>query len=262
MAGTALFLAVSLPLNGRQILHTPHYGEKTAWEAFHLLKGMEYTYRSLADNLFLGLAGICGVTLPLGLVFSLLVGLVAGAMWWWQRAPARRLLLLGLGFIFLSYVLVFSARSEWTYDGTMTGFAFCRYHLLPQMGFALFVCGGLPAADGHLMSLQTSGRLTPRQVKCLLGITCLLFVSQLPRCLAAPPRYDPAQQVVLGRIEKLERLCIAKHIPGDLARKVLIPARLEMPMCGDQENGWDLLRGCPDPWPTNPEDARRILASP
>jgi hypothetical protein len=262
LAGTALFLAVSLPLNGRQILHTPHYGEKGALGAFHPLIGLEYTYRSLADNLLLGLVGVVGVTLPLGVVSLLVAGLVVAAVWWWRRAPARQLLVLGLGFILSSYLLIFSARAEWSYEGYMTAYNFSRYHLLPQLGLTLFVCGGLPAEAGRSFSLLPSGRLTRRQIQGLLGLIGLLFVIQLPRSVAAPPRYEPEQQVVLRRIEELEARCLAHHVSGDTARQVLTPARLEVPLCGDEENGWDLIRGSDTPRPISPDEARRILEAP
>src|SRR5579871_3112521 len=221
LLGTTAFLAVSLPLNGRQILHTPHYGEKTAVEAFHPLIGLEYTYRALADSLLLGQAGICGVTLPLGIVTLLVAGCAVAAVWWWRKAPARRLLILGLGFILTSYLLIFSARAEWTYDGFMTGFVFSRYHLLPQLGLTLFVCGGLPAREGRFFSLLPSGRLTRRQVQAVLGLMGILFVIHLPRCVKPPPPYEPAQRAVLERIETLDARCVVHHISGETARRVL-----------------------------------------
>jgi len=54
LLGSALFLAVSLPRTAAYIMHLPHYDEKTALQAFHPLRGLQYTFWSVVENLLLG----------------------------------------------------------------------------------------------------------------------------------------------------------------------------------------------------------------
>jgi hypothetical protein len=143
LAGTAAFLAVSLPRTAQKIMHLEHYDGGTAVEAFHPLQGLVYTGRSVVDNLLCGVLGFGTVHCPVGLVPVVLLAVAALGVWWWWRAPCRRLLLLGLGMVGSSYLLVYSARAEWGYDNRMNLPNWTRYHLLPQLGLTLFVAGGL-----------------------------------------------------------------------------------------------------------------------
>src|SRR5262249_50914791 len=101
LAGTALFLAVSLPYTAAAIMHLPHDGAKTALQSFHPLQGLRYTLWSVAENLFLGLAGISRVHVPFWATCLAWPALAAAGLWWWWGAPAgRRLMLVGLGLVF------------------------------------------------------------------------------------------------------------------------------------------------------------------
>src|SRR5207247_1316816 len=96
--------------------------------------------------------------------------------WWWRPVPHRRLLVLGLGMIVLSYLLVYSARGEWSYDGqdqtaAMNTPVWGRYHLIPQLGLTLLLVGGLPRWEGRRFVLDPSGRLSPRHAKIFGSLT-------------------------------------------------------------------------------------------
>src|SRR6185437_1790981 len=93
LLGTALFLAVSLPRTAETNMHLDHYGEQTAVEAFRPLIGLEYTLRSLVDNLLLGVVGVTSVALPVWCVAVVLFGVMVWGVWWWRQAPDRRLML-------------------------------------------------------------------------------------------------------------------------------------------------------------------------
>ncbi|HXG13455.1 MAG TPA: hypothetical protein VNK04_27095 [Gemmataceae bacterium] len=143
LVGSLIFLMVSLPRTAQHILHLEHYQQKTALEAFQPLTGLEYTGRSLVENLALGMFGLAGVELPGWAILVGLGALTAAGWWWWRGVPQRPLLVLGLGLILSSYLLVYSARADWGYAG-MSQPNWSRYHLLPQLGLTLFLCGGLP----------------------------------------------------------------------------------------------------------------------
>lgn len=255
--GSAAFLAVSLPQTAHQIMHLEHYEGKTAAEAFHPLIGLAYTGRSLVDNLVLGVLGISGVTCPLPVVIVGLTVLASLAVWWWRRAPKRRLLLLGLELILSSYWLVYSARAEWVYEPHMTQPTWGRYHLLPQLGLALFLVGGpWLLTPGTRWAGDGSGRLTSWQIKAILLLIVLLFVTQFPRAYFANDWDNRSQRRVLQLVEQVDARCRAHRIAAATARKALQP--LPMPSCGSQ-NSWDLLRGSPEPLPHSVEATRRLL---
>ncbi len=297
LAGTALFLAVSLPLTARQILHLEHYYGKTALQAIQPKVGLVYTARSLVDNLIPGALGVSDVVSPPWLVGIGLVVLAAVGLWWWRGAPRRRLLLLGLGCILASYLLVYSARAEWEYERMSI---WTRYHLLPHLGLVLFLCGGLPRWQGRF-GLQPSGALSRRQALVLAGLVVLLFASQVPRgVLLNLWRRDlrPQQMAFLERIDEVDARCREDQIPGETARRVLkdelgrspellavldaapeagfpadlpwpglaatteerLPGWLQIPGCTPAENGWDFVRGSDRPRPgLTTAEARRLL---
>jgi hypothetical protein len=155
LAGSAAFLAVSLPRTADAILHTSHYQGKTALEAFNLTAGAISSARSVVDNLLLGVFGVGGVpwSVPLPVVPVILAGLAALLGWWWLpalRSGARgvRLLPVGLALVAANYLLVYSTRADWGYEGLMTLMHWSRYHILPQLGLALLVVGAWPARQG------------------------------------------------------------------------------------------------------------------
>ncbi|HLN29686.1 MAG TPA: hypothetical protein VK395_18215 [Gemmataceae bacterium] len=257
LLGTLAFLAVSLPLTGERIMHAEHYSGSTAIQALGPVTGLLNTGRSIVENLTLGIFGISSVDCPPFLVPVLLIGLVWLLWKWWRPARERRLLYLGLGFILLSYMLVYSARAAWPYEGNMNRPSWGRYHLLPQVGLALLCCGALPS---HLRiggEQASSGLLSRRPAFVLcLGI-CALFCIQLPRGLLAGPPYEPEQMEVLRRIERVDECCRQNHIAAATARAAL--ASLQLPLCGESDNGWELLRGSADPRVMTVEEARRLL---
>lgn len=262
LLGSAAFLAVSLPRTAERILHLPHYGDhKTALQAFHLDTGLLYTCRSLVDNLFLGVFGVStwpGVVCPLPVVFAALALLALAGAWWWRGAPHRRLLLLGLGFILGNYLLVYGARAEWSYVVQLHTWS--RYHLFPQLGLALFVCGGVPRWEGGRLRLLPAGVLSGRQFRALAALVGVLFLVQSPRGAIGAwlwTRGYAEQQRVLRQIDAMDARCRQLHIDRDTAREALPP--LEVPESWGRENGWLLLRGSADPRPVGVEEARRLL---
>jgi hypothetical protein len=247
LLGSAAFLAVSLPLTAQHIMHLPHYAGKTALEAFHPVIGLKYTGHALVDNLALGVIGISGHPLPCGLVAGVLILLAGAAAWWWRRASRPRLLLLGLGFILSSYWLIYSARAEWSYEDQMV--TWTRYNLLPQLGLALFLSGGLMPVV-----------LTRWRMGTLLLAMVGLLVIQFPRVIRLTPAYDPDQGRLFERVREVDARCRAYHISAATARQVLQP--LPMPWWDDEANGWIFLRGSETPRDMSPEEARRLLGSP
>ena len=266
LLGTALFLAVSLPLTAAYIRRLEHYQGRPFLEAFNPMVGLGYTARSIVDNLLLGVVGVSTVTTPIPLAIVLLLLMAGAAVWWWRQAPERRLLLLGLGMIGSGYLLVYSARSAWGYE-QMTQPSWSRYHLLPQLGLALFVAGG---------------RFTLRAQLPLLIV--VLFLVQLPRALLGyfvplpgierfargdderqqliqARETHEAQRPALQRVAEMEERCRIHGIPPSVAVEALPP--LPMPGWGTPDaNGWLLLRGQDAPCPLAPDEVRRLLEAP
>jgi hypothetical protein len=273
LLGTLLFLAVSLPRSGKQILHLEHYDGMTAVEAFDPLRGLMYTGRSLVENLILGVGGFYGVPVPLVVLPFALGTLAAAAAWWWQRAPGRAFLILGLALIFGSYLLTYSARAHWNYEGQMNRPAWSRYHLLPHLGLTLFVVGGLPRWRDHWGLVE--GGLSRQQVIKIVGLMGVLLLLQLPRgivshwsVLVLPegvnirwqrPLDSLAQGEALDRIEQSDALCRRHQIGAATARAAL--GWLRVPHdCPTEDNG-QFLRGSEDPRPLSVEEARRLLGA-
>jgi hypothetical protein len=258
LLGTGLFLAVSLPRTAEAIMHLPHYDGKTALQAADPRVGLVYTGRSVVDNLLLGIVGVWSFQVPVPLVVVVLAGLALALFWWWRQAPRGRLILLGLGFIGGSYLLIYSARAAWRYE-MMTQPVMCRYHLLPQLGLALAVAGGLPGRNGRWFALDESGTLTPRQGRGLALFVGACLLVQLPHGMVVYHLEHAEQQAALRQVEEMDARCRAHHIDAATARAVL--PRLEVWGAGDGLNGWDLLRGSPDPRPTTPNEARALLVA-
>jgi hypothetical protein len=263
LAGTALFLAVSLPRAGEAILHAGHYQGRSAVEAFHPLTGLTFTARSLIDNLLLGLVGATGVALPWWCIAVILPAVVAVAAWWWRQACDRRLMLLGLGLIGSSYLLCYSARALWGYE-RMVEPPFARYHLLPHLGLVLFFCGGLP---GRGVALDADGSIASRQRRFLCWLIGVSFLLQLPRGLLFSSPTDwrqfaqvREQQAALRRIEEVDSRCRQYHISAADARQAL--GRLNVPLSLDVIDGWEFLVGSDDPRALPPEEVKRLLSDP
>jgi hypothetical protein len=266
LAGTALFLAISLPRTGNAILHTGHYGEQTAVEAFKPWIGLGFTARSLVDNLLLGVLGVSGVALPLWCVVPMLIVAAAVGVWWWRQARDRRLMLLGLGMIGSAYMLCYSARALWDYE-QMVQPAFARYHLLPYLGLVLFFCGGLSGRAGRWFARDDAETMTPRQRRFIYALIGVCFVINLPRGLlcSSPTGWSQfaevrAQQAALRRIETVEARCRRYHIGAADSRQAL--GTWEVPLSLGVGDGRDFLIGSDDPRPLPPEQIRRLLEAP
>jgi hypothetical protein len=263
LLGTMAFLAVSLPLTAGVIQHLEHYSSRnlTAVDAFQPLIGAWYTVRSVVDNLALGVFGIWNFTVGPVMAAPLFIGLVAAGVWWSRWSPHRRLALLGAGLIFGSYLLIYSGRAFLGgYDEVgMFSPSWSRYHLQPQLGLALLICGGLPAWEGRGFRLDPSGRLTPRQGRALALLLALCFLVQAPRGLLCYYAPNPRQAATLRLIERTNSICKAHHISAEAARREL--PRLDMPESNTIVNGWDFLRGSDEPKDWSPEEVREMLKS-
>jgi len=277
MLGTVLFLAVSLPLTAKTILHLEHYEMQhtDAVAAFRPDKGFYYTNKALVENLLLGLVGVCEVPVPWWLAMFVLVPLlIAAGTWWWLRARPqdRRLMLLGVGMIYCSYVLVYSARSRWADQIEMCGEAWCRYNLVPQLGLALFFCGGLPAWQGRsfvgttdrrrwwhrvCFALNTDGTLTGRQVVAFSVLIGISFLIQLTRGVAGAYWDYPRQHADLHRVEVLDACCRDHRIGADAARRSLLKLEIDGSLGG--VNGWEFLWGSADPVERPDDEVKRLL---
>jgi hypothetical protein len=254
LLGTALSLAVTLPLNGKQIMDLRRVEmPKTAWETFKPLTGLEYTLRAMVDDLIPGAIGFNELTSPIWLVVVVCVAFLAAGAWWWRRAPHRPLLVLGLGMIFTSYLGTYAVRSYFDYERMHH---WQRYQLFPHLGLVLIVCGGLPRRVVSWVNAAPP-RTIDMGAACLLG---LLLLTQLPR---AHSIYLGAQQMAdLARVEEVEARCLQHHIDAATARQAL-PDFQVIGMGADVEgrpiSAWDLLRGSPDPRPMTVEEAKRLL---
>jgi hypothetical protein len=257
LAGTLVFLAVSLPRTTNQILHTSHYNGRTALAAFDLWTGVCYTCRSLVDNLALGMFGISGESCPRQFLPVPLALLSLAAIWWMWPVRRRQLLALGLGLILLNYLLVYSARAAWPYDGTMVLPVWGRYHLLPHLGLALLVGAGLPYWLQNTRYRVQGPDLSREQFRILVVVLIGSFLIQLPRAAAARFGYEPEQARLLKRIEEMDVRCRVHHIDARTARQAL--DRLPFTLATKNDDGWELLRGSSAPLPRTTEEARRLL---
>jgi hypothetical protein len=258
LVGTATFLAISLPRTAAQIMHLEHYGTKTAVQAFSFQVGAVDTARSLVENLTFGAFGLHNLACPLWLDFLVLALLALALFWWWRPISDRRLLVLGLGLILLNYLLVYSARAEWDYDRDgFNGPVWTRYHLLPQLGLTLLICGGLPAREGRWFALDPRGSLTRRQAWGLAVLIVVLVGTQVHHTAINTPECVWEQREALRDIEATDVRCHSHRIAADTAGQALPP--LEVPVSPEGYNGWQLLRGSPEPEPITPEEARNLL---
>jgi hypothetical protein len=257
LLGTGLFLAVSLPRTAEAILHLEHYRGRTAVEAFQPVTAAAFTCRSLIDNLLLGAVGVWTVEVPVPVVAVALAGLAGAVGWWWRGTPERRLLPLGLGLVLGSYLLTYSARATWGYEGVMTETSWSRYHLLPQLGLALLVVGGLRGRQGRWFELDPGGRLTARQARGTAVLIGALLALQLPRGLIGYYSSDPRQAAVLRRVEVVDARCRQYRIGADQARAAL--PRLDLGGWASEVNGWEFLRGSDAPQKLPADEVRALL---
>lgn len=255
LLGTVVSLAITMPLNGKQIANLPRVEvEATALETFKPEVGLKYTCRAMVDDLIPGAAGFSEVTSSITVVNAVWVVFVLLGAWWWWQAPHPSLLLLGLGLIVVSYWLIYTGRAYFEYEGMHH---WGRYHLFAHLGLVLFVCGGLPRRFVTWLS-TAPGLAIDLGVACLL---VLLLLTQFPR--ASGVGYDPQQYADLERVEGIDARCRKDHIAAATAKEALgefeIDGMLGGEIDGRRLSGWDLLRGSNDPLPMTVEEARDLL---
>lgn len=268
--GTALFLAVSLSHSGHRIMHLEHYRGQTATEAFKPFQGLLLTARSTVDNLLIGQLGyhLEGSHVLEPFVYLLFAAVVVVGFFWGRPARDPRLMLLGLCLVFLTYWVIYSARATWGYEeGGMTNRVWTRYHLLPQLGLVLFVCGGLAARGPRWFALRPDGTLTPLQYRRLLQLILLLLLLNLRRGLVmgetaledqVPAHIEQIKE--FQRIEDVDARCRRYHISAEAAVEAL--PRYVLDWSINVINGWDLLIGSDDPQPRPAEEIKRLLEAP
>jgi hypothetical protein len=272
LLGTVFSLAITMPLNAERILNLPRVEEDKkdlkARETLDPVAGLEYTLRATVDSLVPGVLGVDTLYYdrercpgaPRLAVPAWLALLGAVALWWWLRAPHRRLLLLGLGFIFFSYVIIFTVRAYLPYEEVHH---WGRYHLFAHLGLVVFFCGGWPLRrflahpEVGGVHIGTGGRFDLLAAGALL----LFTLAQVP--FTGGGRDDLSQRKDLRRVERVDALCREHHIDAETARAALsyfCPAGCgERDVNGQPISGWDLLRGSPDPRPVSVEEARSLL---
>ena len=244
--GTAISLAITMPRNAERILTMSR-------DSFDPLIGLEYTLRSMVDDVIPGMIGIREITIPQRWVWLCLGILVMAFVWWWRIAPQRGLLLLGLGMIVGSYLLIFTARANKDYEDMHH---WSRYQLYPHLGLVLIVCGGLPR------------RWYPVSLAAIPHCKAAVFLGVVVLVQLASPFYfhENTQQLKdIRRIEEVDARCRRFHIDAATARTVLPEPFLisgcekDQTVNGRTLSGWDFLRGSDDPQPVAVEDARRML---
>jgi hypothetical protein len=263
--GTILSLTITLPLNGRRIMDLPRVefqDPTTALQTLDPRAGLKSTLRAMVDDVVPGALGVGELTDKFGWghlttpepwVWLALAALVALGVWWWWAAGHRNLLLLGLGTIGASYLLTFTGRAYIPYEEMHH---VQRYHLYPQLGLALFICGGWPLRGkmARLAAVPDWG--------VLLFLVALLY-PQAPGFTLLP--YDALQAQAFQEIEEVDARCRRFHIDAETARKALTPV-LDISGCTEWQlvnsqslTRWDFLRGSNDPRPVSLDEARRLL---
>ncbi len=81
----------------------------------------------------------------------------------------------------------------------------------------------------------------------------------LHRCYKLPPlaHHDPRQAADLARIRAVDARCVEHGISAAAVREALPPLRVQG--SGERDNGWDFLRGSPDPQALPSWEVRRKL---
>jgi hypothetical protein len=248
LAGTAAYLAVCLPLAGERMLRPAHYDGRTAAEAFDPAAAVRNSGRAVADQVALGAAGVWGVRLPEAVAWGVTAAATAAGVWWWRRAGRLRVVVLGAGFVLLSYLLVLGAWAQWGYELVAP---WSRYATFPQFGLALIAGGGITAGEAFP---------PPARWRALLAVGVLALV-QLPRGILACPPPDPRLADDLRRVEEADRRCREHHVAADAAIKVLLPhyraeyGRDKKPYI----DIWRCLWGSDHPQPKTEEEIKQAL---
>ncbi|HVS34064.1 MAG TPA: hypothetical protein VMS17_00685 [Gemmataceae bacterium] len=267
LLGTAVFLGVVWLTAFSTIQHLYHYqvDNTTALEAFKPLTGAWFTVRSVVDNLGLGLFGITDVTVGPIFAAPLILLLFAAGAWWAWRSPQRRLALLGAGLIFGSYLLIYSGRAAWGYDEVrMYTPTWSRYHLQPQLGLVLLLCGGLPAWEGRWFRLDATGPLTRGQTWALAVLLGVSFLIQAPRGALCYYRANLPQAETLRRLDRVSTFCQEHHISADAATQILRGELGKLDMeheSATHEDGWEFVYGSDHPSELSEQERNDLVAA-
>jgi hypothetical protein len=262
LVGTLAFLTLSLTFTADKVVHAEHHAGRSLASVFSPVKGLQLSARMLVDSLIIGVFPATGEVASTGVVAGALILLATVGSLWWRVAPRRRLMLLGLALIFWTYGLIYSFRAEgWSYDQQMVGWT--RYNVFPFLGFAFFICGGLPSREGSLFQLDPGRGLTRGQAGALLCLTVLLLAVQLPPAIAGHHAKNPnptPQWATLEHIEAVDARCREFHIDAATARAALT-GPLIVPQSGTPPliDGWELLRGSANPRSMTVDEARHLL---
>ncbi len=264
LTGTALFLVavfVLRPDAGNAVLYAEHYGGRSLFDLFHAKVVCADVARAVVDGLLLGALGVWGLAVPVPLVVLTWLVILPVAVRWWRQAPEHRLMVLGMALVFLSYGLIFSARSAWEYDAWVGGLqsglvGWSRYHLQPQLGLALFVAGGLPGRNGRWFVLE-AGVLTRRQGVAVAVLTAVCWLFQLPHGSFGGHPGNPRLAGTLLEVEEMDSRCRQYRVSAEAARAAL--SRKEIPGGATSVSAWEFLRGSDDPLPLDEPEIRRVL---
>jgi hypothetical protein len=241
LLGTATYLAISLPLTAKQILHADHYQGRTALQAFDPLMGLWNTIRSLADHTFLAQFGIWNVAMPEWLAVPVAIGVIVGLVWWWKRAPRRTLVVMGAVLLLLNNLLIFGARAGWSYSDLLVGWS--RYQAYPQFGLALILAGGW--------------RSWQFNKKIFLFVLVAMFLLQLPRAILGCYPWNSQQLPCLNQLDIAHRKCIQLGITRDDLIRAM-PAE-PVPNSADH-NRWRFVSGSSTATLTDPEAIRQAVS--
>lgn len=249
LAGTAAYFAVCLPLAGERMLKPNHHDGKSVVEVFNPWVAVENTARAVADQLALGAVGVEGVRCPVWAAAVVTAAAGVAGVWWWWRGGWSRAVPVGVGFVLLSYLLVYGLRAGWDYSSRLAEWT--RYNTFAQFGLALAVGGGV----------RTLGSPAGWQRWVLLAVVGVLLVIQYRYAETVSPKFDRRLAGDLAEVAEADRRCREHHIAGEDAARVLVPHYVEQ----YKEEGkfhfaiWKCLWGSPDPVPTSDDDIRRRL---
>ena len=239
LLGTATYLAISLPMSAKQILHSEHYQGRTALQAFDPLLAVWNSVRSLADHTFLAQLGVWNIALPAWLAVPVALAVLVALAWWWKRAPHRGLILVGVVLLLMNNLLIYGARAAWSYSELLVMWS--RYQVFPQFGLALILAGGW--------------RNWEPSRKMFLSILGVMFLLQLPRAVLGCFHISPDQAACLKQLDEAQRTCVELGI----TREDLIRAMPAEPIPNSADhNRWNYVRGASEAKLT---DADAILAA-
>lgn len=238
--GAVTYLAISLPISAKQILHAEHYQGRTALQAFDPLMACWNSVRSLADHTFLAQLGVWHVALPPWLAVPVALCVLVGLVLWWKRAPNRVLIYIGLVLLLMNNVLIYGARAAWSYPDSLVMWS--RYQVFPQFGLALIIAGG-----------WRNWELSARSFYCILAS---FFLLQLPRAILGCFPVSIEQAECLKQLDAAQRQCSELGITReDVIRSM---PKEPIPRSADH-NRWQFVRGSSSTRIKDPDQIRESL---